>query len=230
MKKSMMMIALLAPMLANASMTIRVNVQVSAMLKPDVLRGSLRFEEQGKNANAIKEHLNAIIAEAKRIDPSGRYCHGGGYTLFPRYSYIDQKQEFAGYSGNLSMNCEFLSIEQYNEMSDAIDKATASSVRKNQGALAWGVSSVQERETQNRLRLELLRRVDGQAKLFTKETGMACEAVSVNFGENRGVNPIMTKGMAMMASAPTENPIQSEEESAVEAVVDYACSNSKRVP
>lgn len=230
MNKSIVMIALLVPMLANASMTIRVNVQVSATLKPDVLRGSLSFEEQGKNQNLIKEHLNAIVSEVKRIDPSGRYCHGGGYTLSPRYNYKDRVQEFIGYSGNLSVGCEFLSIDQYNDMSDAIDKATASSVRKYQGALAWGISAAQEHETQNRLRLELLRRSDGQAKLFSKETGMMCEVVSVNFGGNTHPTPIMARGMAMMASVPTESPIQSDEESIVEAVVDYNCSNSNRVP
>ncbi|MFY9142925.1 SIMPL domain-containing protein [Sulfuricurvum sp.] len=219
---------LLVPLLADASMNITANEQVSAMLKPDVLRGNMSFEEQGKNQNSIKAHLNAIVAEVKRIDPAGRYCHGGGYTLSPRYSYKENKQEFIGYSGNLSFGCEFLSIDQYNDVSAAIDKVSAATVRKNQGELVWGVSAKQEDETQSRLRLELLRKGETQAKGFSKETGMECAVASVNFGGIPNAVPMRAKGVMMMASVPTESPIQSESESQLSATVDYICS--KRVP
>lgn len=230
MKKSRVVIALLFPVWAAAGMNITANERVSVLLKPDVLRGSLSFEEQGKNQNTIKSDLNAIIAEVKRIDPSGRYCRGGGYRLSPRYNYKDHIPEFVGYSGTLMFACEFPGIENYNELAAAIDKVTVPAVRKNQGALEWGISSVQEADAQNRLRTELLRKAQTQAALFGKETGMACEVASVRFGGMPRVMPIMAKGMAMMASVPTESPIQSDEESAVEAVVDYNCSNSNRVP
>jgi hypothetical protein len=217
----------LLPVLAEA-MTIGLNVQVSALLKPDVLRGGLSFEEEGKNQNTIKDHLNIIVAEMKRIDPSGRYCHGGGYTLSPRYRYKENTQEFIGYSGYLTFGCEFLSIDQYNEVNTAIDKVRSSTVRKNQGALSWGVSALLERETQNKLRLELLRRAETQGRVFSKETGMVCETASIHFGAVPRVVPMQVRGMALMDATPTESPMESEAESAVEAFVDYNCS--KRVP
>lgn len=219
--------ALMFPFLAEG-MTIGLNVQLSAPLKPDVLRGNFRFEEEGKNHNTIKEHLNAIVAEMKRSDPNGRYCRGGGYTLSPRYRYKESVQEFIGYGGSLAFGCEFPSIEQYNEVNAMMDKVSASTVRKTQGSLSWGVSASLERETQNRLRLELLHRAQMQAKVFSKETGMECEVSSVKFSADARAAPMQIRGMAMMASVPTESPIESEEESAVEAFVDYNCS--KRVP
>lgn len=221
-------IIFLLPVLVSAQMNITATEQVSAMLKPDVLRGSLSFEEQGKNLNIIKEHLNAIVAEIKRIDPTGRYCHGGGYNISPRYSYKDNKQEFIGYSGNLSVECEFLSVDQYNDVSAAMDKVSAPTVRKNQGALVWGVSALQENETQNRLRLELLRRAEVQAEVFSKEAGMECAVASINFGGVPNVLPLRSKSAMMMESVPTESPIQSELESLLSATVDYTCS--KRIP
>lgn len=227
MKKSVILIGLLFPIWANAGMSITANEKVSAMLSPNVLRGSFGFEEQGKDANTIKEDLNAIVAEVKRTDPKGR-CRGGEYNLSPRYSYKDQKQEFIGYSGNLNFTCAFAGIDQYNAVSSAIDAVSAPSVRKNQGELAWGVSAAQEREVQNKLRLEMLRRADGQAKAFSVETGMACEVASVNFGELPDVMPMKAGGIAMTASVPTESPIQSALESVLNATVGYTCS--KRVP
>ncbi|MDP3586486.1 MAG: SIMPL domain-containing protein [Sulfuricurvum sp.] len=220
--------SILLPILASAQMNITSVERVATNVKPDVLRGSLNFEEQSKNANTIKEHLNAIVAEVKRADPKGEVCRGGGYNLSPRYNYKDQKQEFIGYSGNLSFGCEFVSIEQYNALSASIDKVTASSVRKSQGELALGVSVQSERETQNRLRLELLRKAGVQASSFAKETGMRCEIASVNFGGTSQVQPMMMKAMAMADSVSTESPIQSDSESSLEATVDYRCSKSEK--
>lgn len=216
------------PILASAQMNITSVERVATNVKPDVLRGSLNFEEQSKNANTIKEHLNAIVAEVKRADPKGEVCRGGGYNLSPRYNYKDQKQEFIGYSGNLSFGCEFVSIEQYNALSASIDKVTASSVHKSQGELAWGVGVQSERETQNHLRLELLRKAGVQASLFAKETGMRCEIASVNFGGTSQVRPMMMKAMAMADSVSTQSPIQSDSESSLEATVDYSCSKLEK--
>lgn len=221
-------IALLLPMLVSAQMNITTSEQVETLLKPDVLRGSLSFEEQGKNQNTIKEHLNTIVAEVKRFDPNAKMCQGGGYYLSPQYSYKDQKREFIGYSANLSFACEFKSIDTYNALSAAIDKVATPSVRRSQGELNWGVSRIQESDAQGILRMELLRKARYQAEAFSKETGMECSVSTVNFsGVSRPI-PMMAKGMAMMASAPTESPIQSDEITQVEATVDYNCS--KRVP
>lgn len=216
------------PIMASAQMRITTVERVETALKPDVLQGQIGFEEQGKNQNTIKEHFNALVAEVKRFDPNAKMCQGGGYYLSPQYSYKEQKREFIGYSANLNFGCEFKSIDMYNELSAALDKVTVGSVRKSQGALNWGVSSAREVEVQGNLRLELLRKARNQAEVFSKETGMECLVNSVNFsGVSRPI-PMMAKGMAMLASAPTESPIQSDEKTVLEATVDYTCS--KRVP
>lgn len=217
-------IALFLPMMVSAQMSIIATERVDTKLKPDVLQGSMSFEEQGKNQNAIKEHLNAIVAEVKRFDPKATMCQGGGYYLSPQYSYKDQKREFIGYSANLNFGCEFKSVDLYNELSASVDKVTALSVRRSQGALNWGVSSAQEKETQEKLRMELLRKVRSQAEAFSKETGMECSVSTVNFSGISRPIPMMAKGIAMMASAPTESPIQSDEKSELEATVDYNCA------
>lgn len=221
-------IAFLLPVFVSAQMNITTSERVETLLKPDVLRGSLGFEEQGKNQNTIKGHLNAIVAEVKRFDPNAKMCQGGGYYLSPQYSYKDQKREFIGYGANLSFACEFKNIDTYNELSAAIDKVTAVGVRRSQGELNWGVSSVQESAAQGNLRMELLRKARYQAEAFSKETGMECSVSTVNFSGGTRPIPIMVRGMAMMDSAPTESPIQRDESTQVEATVDYNCS--KRVP
>lgn len=218
------LIFLVCPILASAGMNISTNERVSTILKPDVLRGSLSFEEISKNQNTIKEHLNTIVAEVKKIDPNGTYCRGGGYNLSPRYSYKDQKQEFIGYSGNLYFGCDFTSIDQYNAMSASIEKVTASAVHKNQSALEWSVSDKNMRESQNALRADMLEKTSEQAMVLSKATKMMCEVATVNFGgSSSAVRPMMVKSMVMVDSVATQSPIQSEEESVLEATVEYRC-------
>lgn len=213
------------PLIASGGMSITTNEQVSATLKSDVLQGSLSFEEQSKNANTIKEHFNAILAEVKRADPKGKYCQGGGYQLSPRYSYKDQKQEFIGYSGNLYFGCEFNTVEHYNTLIAGVDKVSAPSVRKTQGALSWGISEKIQASVRQGLQVTLLRTAKMKAETFSKETGLVCEVASVNFGSIPQVVPMM-KSMAIRDSVPTESPIQRDEESILEATVNYTCSKS----
>lgn len=225
--KTTLVTALLLPLWANAAMSIIANEQVSQSLKPDVLKGSLHFEEQSKNADMIKTHLNAIVAEVKRFDPKGVFCQGGGYYLSPRYSYKDQKQEFIGYSGSLNFECEFKIIEEYNALIAKIDKASAPSVRKSEGALSWGVSEKTQKGVKQALRIELLRSAKAQADMFSNETGLECIVESVNFGGIAQPRPVMMKAM-MADSVAIESPIQRDEESSLDATVSYSCS--KRVP
>lgn len=228
MMKKMVMAALFAPLWLNATMSITTVEQVSQSLKPDVLQGALSFEEQSKNSNTIKEHLNAIVAEVKKFDPKGELCQGGGYHLSPRYSYKDQKQEFIGYSGNLHFGCEMKTIEEYNTLIGKIDKVSSPSVRKSEGALSWGVSEKTQKAVKHSLRLELLRTAKVQSEAFSKETGLECSVETVNFGGVAQPRPVMMKAMMMADSVATESPIQRDEESTLEATVSYICS--KRVP
>lgn len=214
------------PLIASAQMSITTNEQVSTMLTPDVLQGSLSFEEHNKNANVIKEHLNAIVAEVKRVDPKSEHCRGGGYHISPRYNYKDQKQEFIGYSGSLYFGCEFSQIEEYNTFIAKIDKITERSVRKTEGALSWGVSEKHQNSTQKGLRTTLLQTAKEQADDFSKATSFSCKVSSVNFGAIPMVaQPMMMRSMAMAdSSMATESPIQRNEESTLSAIViSYNC-------
>ena len=226
--KTTLIIALLFPFLANGAMNITTNEQVSQSLKPDVLQGNLSFEEQSRNSNTIKEHLNSIVAEVKRFDPKGEFCQGGGYHLSPRYSYKDQKQEFIGYSGNLNFGCEFKTVEEYNALLSKIDKVIVPSVRKSEGALSWVVSEKTQKMVKQALRVELLRTAKAQSEAFSKETGLECSVETVSFGGVAQPRPVMMKAMMMADSVPTESPIQRDEESVLDATVSYSCS--KRVP
>lgn len=228
MKKITLITAVLFPLWANASMNITANEQVSQWVKSDVLQGNLSFEEQHKNSAVIKEHLNAIVAEVKRFDPKAESCQGGGYHLSPRYNYKDQKQEFIGYSGNLNFGCAFKTIEEYNALIARIDKISAPSIRKSEGALSWGVSEKTQKALKQALRVELLRSAKAQSEAFSKETGLECRVETVNFGGEAHPRPMMMKTMMMAESAPTESPIARDEESTLDATVSYSCS--KRVP
>lgn len=227
MTKTTLMIALLSPLCVSAAMNITIDEQVSHSLKPDVLQVNLSFEEQSKNADTIKKHLNAIVTAVKGFDPQGEFCQGGGYHLSPYYSYKDQKREFITYSGNLNFGCEFKTLEEYNGLITKLDKASTPSVRKTEGELSWGVSEKTKKMVKQSLRLELLRTAKAQADAFSKEMGMECSVESVKFEGIAQSRPVMMKTI-MAESVPTESPIQRDETSSLDATVSYSCS--KRIP
>lgn len=230
MKISVMLLLSLLPLFASAAMNITTNEQVSQALTPDVLRAQIGFEEQNKSADAIKEHLNVIVASVKQFDPKGEFCRGGGYYLAPRYTYKDQKQIFNGYGGTLSFGCDFKSIDHYNALLVAIQKVKAPSVLINQSALTWEVSLKTRNSTRLAMRASLLQTANEQAAFFSKEMKMHCEISAVTF-EGTEPQPVMMKSMLSRAnvslkeeSVPTEEPIMHDETLSLSATVNYTCA------
>ena len=213
------------PLLAGADMTITASEQVSQKVRPDVMRGILRYQEESRSSETIKKDLNAIVAEVKRRDPKGERCSGGGYQLSPRYSYKDNKQTFQGYTGTLSFTCAFDAIEPYNVLTAAVDKVSAPGVKKTQGALTWVVGDKTREAVREALRGKLIEKAFAQAKKFSAVTGIGCKVSTVTFGGVPQPAPVMFGARAVMAedSVPTESPLAAEEEIAAEAVVVYTC-------
>lgn len=208
----------------SAEMTITVNEQVSRELNPDILRGYLGYQAESKSSEPLKRDLNAIVAEAKRMDPKGEKCRGGGYQLAPRYIYKEQKQEFAGYFGSLSLECEFDDVEPYNRFTAALDRVSTGAVKKTQGALTRAVSDKQRNAVQEELKGELIVKAYGEARRFSRITGNECRVASIAFGGVTAPSPVLYERKTMaMASAPTESPLPSAETVALEAAVVYVC-------
>lgn len=220
-----LLVSTLLPAFVFGQMTITSQEVVSQTLKPDVLRSTLGFEEHSLKSDSIKTHLNTIVAEVKNFDSKSKMCSGGGYSLYPSYNYKEGKQEFNGYSAHLNFSCEFNSIDQFNALNQRIDKVIASSTKRSQGGLTWGVSDKLQDETKQTLRAAMINKTRQQASLFSKETTMQCSVISIDFGSYPRP-PIAMRNAAMMdvaASAPTESPLMNDEESIVSATVSYNC-------
>ncbi len=232
MRKNGFFFLCLLPIIACAQMNITTNERASKELMPDVLQTHFSFEEESKDANVIKEHLNALVAEVKRFDSKGEVCRGGGYYLSPRYSYKDQKQLFMGYSGSLSFTCELNTIEQYNVLMKKLDEHKAPNVRVNLGALAWSVSNKAQNAALLSLRSEVLRIAQTQAQNFSNETKMQCNVSAVSFEGTQPIRPVFMENMRAKAaikaeSVPMEEPLQRNETLSLNATVNYTCLNAK---
>lgn len=218
------------PLLAGADMTITAPEQVSQKVRPDVMRGILRYQEESRSSETIKKDLNTIVAEVKRRDPKGERCSGGGYQLSPRYSYKNNQQTFQGYTGTLAFTCAFEAIEPYNALTAAVDKVSTPGIKKTQGALHWVVSDKTREGVKEELRGRLIEKAFAQAKKFSAVTGNACKVSTVTFGGVPQPAPVMFGARAVMAedAMPTESPLASEEEITVEAAVVYTCEGQSR--
>lgn len=235
MKKQVMMLLCLVPLLASAQMNITTNERVSKEMIPDVLSGYTYFYEEGQNTSSIKEHLNEIVVAVKQFDPKNEFCQGGSYSVAPRYSTDKEKQEeLIAYKGSLSFRCDFSSIEQYNILIAKIEKIKSKNVDMDQRQLSWSVSAKIRKDTHLALRSKLLQLGNEQAQVFSKETKMHCEVSSVNFDGRPSSQQGMVKSNMMLLestetsankSIPTEAPIKKNEELSIDAIVNYTCTN-----
>jgi hypothetical protein len=226
MRLSKYLLWLTLPALSYAQITITVAQSVSKTLIPNTLQGYLSFEERSKNPNDIKLHINTLVAEVKKLDPNKEMCRGGGYQLSPYYNYTNQKQEFMGYSANLSFSCEFTTIEQYNTLVSALDKTTAQNVKKTQGALTWGVNAKTKENEELELRKTMISHSLKDATVFSKEIGKECSLNGLNFGGySQQPMPVnMMRSSMAMDSAPTESPLQNDETITISATATYLCN------
>jgi len=235
MSKKYLLSLWLLPIVACAQITISTNEHATKALMPDVLRVQIGFKEEYeeyKDSNVIKEHLNALVAELKRFDTKGEFCHGGGYYISPRYTYKDQKQIFMGYSGSLSFGCDFNSIAQYNTLIAKLDKQKASHVRVNIGALSWTISDKAQSAARLSLRSEVLHIAQEQAHNFSNETTMQCSVSAIAFEGTQPIQPVIMETMRAnkalkSESVPTEEPLQHAETLSLGATVSYMCLNPK---
>ena len=219
------------PLFLSADMEITTQESVTRVLIPDRLRGELSFEEEHKNSNVIKEHLNALVAEVKRFDSKNELCQGGGYRLYPSYDYKDNKQIFMGYKGSLFFSCELSSVEQYNTLVERLEKVKAPSVITHQGSLAWVVSDGVQNANRLALRSSLLKVANEQALSFSKETHQTCVVKEVVFENTTSSHPILMRAAAPMAksfsSVPTQAPLAHHETLVLGATVRYVCAPQK---
>ncbi|NCD11001.1 MAG: DUF541 domain-containing protein [Epsilonproteobacteria bacterium] len=219
------------PLLLCADMEITTQESVSNTLMPERLRGEFSFEEEHKNSNVIKEHLNALVAEVKQFDTKNELCQGGGYRLSPSYQYKDNKQIFMGYKGSLFFLCELNSVEQYNMLVERVEKIKAPSVITHQGALAWVVSDGVQHANRLALRSSLLKVAHEQALSFSKETHQTCNVKEVVFDNASPTHPVLMRAAAPMAksfsSVPTQAPLAHLETFVLNATVRYSCTAQK---
>jgi len=216
---------LILPALTYGQITLTMPHSVSKTLVPNTLQGYLSFEERSKNPNDIKQHMNTLVTQVKKLDPNKEMCRGGGYQLSPYYNYTNQKQEFMGYSAHLSFTCEFSTIEQYNTLISELDKITAHNVKKTQGALMWVVNAKTKENEELELRKTMISHSLKNADIFSKASGKECQLSGLNFGGDFETVPVnlMRSSMAM-DSIPTESPLQNDATITINATATYLCN------
>lgn len=232
MKLKCMLALACVPLLALADINITAREKVSQKMMPNILEGAFHFSEDNKNADVIKEHLNALVATVKQFDQKSEICKGGGYQIVPQYTYNkENKRTFIGYSGSLSFECAFKSVEDHNALLTQIDKAKVDSVIVTQGQLMWRPSESEYNKAYLSLRSSILEVAQKQAELFSKELKMACEVSVINFADQgQSINPVLLNRAASSMSykaAPTQEPIQHDISVLLQADVAYVCKKGK---
>lgn len=190
---------------------------VKTYAKSDVLQASFAYELKNGDAKIVEDALSKIVL---KLDSSTKECKQNAYSVLPNYTYKDGKSNFDGYNGFVGFECEFNSIESYNNLTLAIDKIAKKDVKKSQNYLKWGVAQSRAKELQDSLRSEIIKLSLAQSERFSKELAKKCEVDTISFFENQLARPMQTR--AMLDSSMSA-PIASDEAISSSASVKYMC-------
>lgn len=115
---------------------------------------------------------------------------GGQYSIYPNYSYTNNKQEFIDYSGQISYNIEFDNNEKYEEILDFVK--SFNHIKITQSPISNTLSDERKSLHKQILEEKALQYIITNAVDISKSINMECQIKTINLlFENHNFQPIM---------------------------------------
>jgi hypothetical protein len=196
--EAMIVLSLVSAVFANEKpLVIEQTISTNKQLSPTKLQTSFSFSKDGQNPNKILSSFKEINSAVVSFNATQKgKCSGGGNSIYPQFQYIDNKQQFQGYMGNVTYNCLFEDIEEYNSL------LKTSFVNKNKITLTpldWIVPEELTKSSIKEAQKQLVLDAIGVANEYGTTLKKECKLVSINFIGNQDIsNHQMVRTLATM--------------------------------
>lgn len=202
---SLLAFGLASPVMAEQNYNqVSFEVSVEQMVANDELRATLTKSAESATAKGLANTLNTATNKALSLAkkyPNIKVGTGYGHT-YPRY---DNKGKIKGFAGSASINVESQDFEQ---ASDFIAEVQTFMTLNN---LDFGVSDETQKQVENTLKQELIKKFNDEAKLTSQAFGAKSYKlvqVDLNGGGRYTVSPMM--GMAVAEAAADAKAVAQE--------------------
>lgn len=168
---------------------INFNKNFSKSVTPDLLTTYINViveKKSERDVNLEIEKFNNYIKDNDLVK-----FKDGRYTLSPRYNYVNNKQKFLGYSGNLHYKVETKNAKNINEfVSELInikERINSDDVKLNISNINWEIGEELYNKSLDDLRFEVVSWVNSYAVDLSSKLGKFCEVSKININSvNRG--------------------------------------------
>ena len=190
--KNKILIALLLPVLS-FSYELDFNKSFSKVVNPDLLSTNVNVTVEKKDEDKVNieiEKFNDFIKSNKLKEEIK--ITNGSYTLSPKYTYDNNKQQFVGYVGNLRYTAESKNAKDINNFMNEIisikEKDKTEDVKLNISNVSWKISDELQNKSYDDLRLESITWIETYANSLTSKLSKKCEVKKININEQNGGN------------------------------------------
>lgn len=192
-----------APPTGVVALTATASVEVTR----DLMAVTLTTTREGPDAiavqTALKQALDAALAEAKSVARAGQIdVRTGNFSLHPRYS---PKGAFSGWQGTAELVIEGRDLPGISQLAGRVQTMTIARVTQ-------GLSREQREKAEGGVTAQAITRYRAQAAAVTQQFGYASylvREVSVNGNDQGGVpEPVMYRAKAMSAMADAALPVE----------------------
>lgn len=141
----------------------------------------------------------------------------GRYTLSPKYKYVNNKQIFTGYVGNLRYKIESKDATKINEFINEIleqkQRIKGDNVELNISNVNWDISNKLYEQSVDNLRVKTILWINEYAKELSSKISKNCEVKTININSNSRRNVYAVREMAMSSKVAADvTPASSDED------------------
>ena len=217
--KNKILLSLLLPILS-FSYELDFNKSFSKQINPDLLSTNVNISVEKKDEDKVNieiEKFNDFI-KSNKVNNKIKITNGS-YTLSPKYTYSNNKQQFVGYVGNLQYTAESKNAKDINSFMNEIillkEKSNTDDVKLNISNVSWKISDEVQNNSYDDLRLESITWIETYANTISVKLSKKCEVKRININEQNGGNIMYARSEMAFSSkskvATDVAPVNSEQ-------------------
>lgn len=206
------------------SLEVHKNVVLKKELYTDHFMIQISLAQDDRSKGDIEINFEKAIDIAKESE----ICEGGGYSIYPRYKYIDNTKEFVNYNGNITFTCVFKDEKKIENIVDGFDRLR--DVKISQGKIYPTLTDKQSQSMDESLELEAYKYAKDYVAFLQRTISKQCTTKEIVFNSNdsypiapRGA--IMTMDTKVNMKSNISKPLNSEKEKILRVNYIFSCQD-----
>lgn len=186
------------------SMTLDFSKSFYIEIKPDTLQANISIKVIEKSEIDVTHTLGKYSTFINKTDNIEK--KGGNYTVYPKYSYENNRRYKNGYIGNMNYMVSSKDADKLNSFLEKLySQKSKESVNISTSSLSWIMSEKQKENKTDALRLDAMLWGNSYAKTLSDSLSKKCTLTQLSFSKNNDYYPTpMMREMSMdKSAAPT---------------------------